>query len=76
MDIGTGVVAIAAALAVGISAISTAFAQARIGAAGIGALTEKRELLGAVILLLAIPETMVVLGFAVSAMIILLLGGG
>ena len=76
MDIGTGVVAIAAALAVGISAISTAFAQARIGAAGIGALAEKRELLGAVILLLAIPETMVVLGFAVSAMIILLLGGG
>lgn len=76
MDIGIGVIAIGAALAVGITAIGTGIAQSRIGSAGIGALAEDRELLGSVILLLAIPETMVVLGFAVAAMIILLLGGG
>jgi V/A-type H+-transporting ATPase subunit K len=69
-----GIVAIGAALAVGLAAISTAMAQARIGSAGVGALAEKPELLGAVILLIAIPETMVILGFAVAAMI-LLLGG-
>ena len=45
------------------------------GSAGIGALTEKPELLGRVILLVAIPETLVILGFAVAAMIIILLGG-
>lgn len=69
-----GIVAIGAALAVGLTAIGTAMAQARIGSAGVGALAEKPELLGAVILLIAIPETMVILGFAVAAMI-LLLGG-
>jgi V/A-type H+-transporting ATPase subunit K len=69
-----GIVAIGAALAVGLAAISTAIAQSRIGSAGIGALAEKPELLGSIILLVAIPETMVILGFAVAAMI-LLLGG-
>lgn len=67
------VLAIGAALAVGISALATAYAQARIGAAGMGALAEKPELTGRVILLVAIPETLVILGFAVAAMIIVLL---
>jgi len=70
----SGLVAIGSALAVGLAAIGTAIAQARIGSAGIGALAEKPELLGQIILLIAIPETMVILGFAVAAMI-LLLGG-
>ena len=52
-----------------------AIAQARIGSAGIGAIAEKEELTGRVILLVAIPETLVILGFAVAAMIIILLGG-
>jgi len=69
-----GLVAIGAGLAVGLAAIGTAIAQSRIGAAGIGALAEKPELLGSIILLIAIPETMVILGFAVAAMV-LLLGG-
>jgi V/A-type H+-transporting ATPase subunit K len=69
-----GIVAIGAALAVGLAAYATAMAQSRIGSAGVGALAEKPELLGSIILLIAIPETMVILGFAVAAMI-LLLGG-
>lgn len=70
-----GLLAIGAGLAVGLAAIATGLAQARIGSAGIGAITEKPELTGRVILLLAIPETLVILGFAVAAMIIILLGG-
>ncbi len=70
-----GLLAIGAGLAVGLAAIATGLAQARIGSAGIGAITEKPELMGRVILLLAIPETLVILGFAVAAMIIILLGG-
>jgi V/A-type H+-transporting ATPase subunit K len=70
-----GLLAIGAGLAVGLGAIATGYAQAKIGAAGIGALAEKPELAGRVILLVAIPETLVILGFAVAAMIIVLLGG-
>jgi V/A-type H+-transporting ATPase subunit K len=71
----TGLIALGAALAVGIAAIGTGYAQARIGSADMGAMAEKPELAGRVILLVAIPETLVILGFAVAAMIILLLGG-
>ena len=69
----TGLIAIGAALAVGLSALATGFAQARIGAAAMGLIAEKPELAGRAILLVAIPETLVILGFAVAAMTIVLL---
>ena len=43
------------------------------GSAGVGAIAEKPEVTGTIILLVAIPETIIILGFAVAAMIILLL---
>ena len=64
--------AIGAALAVGLAALGTGLAQGRIGSAGAGVIAEKPELLGSIILLIAIPETMVILGFAVAAMVLLL----
>ena len=70
-----GLIAIGAGLAVGLAAIGTGYAQSKIGAAGAGALAERPELYGNILVLLALPETMVILGFAVSAMIILLLRG-
>jgi V/A-type H+/Na+-transporting ATPase subunit K len=70
----SGLVAIGAGLAVGLAAIGTGIAQSRIGAAGLGVIAEKPQMLGQVILLIALPETMVILGFAVAAMV-LLLGG-
>ncbi len=63
-------IALAAALAMGLSALATAWAQSRIGAAGAGTLAEKPELSGTVIILLAIPETMVILGFVIATMIL------
>ena len=68
----TSVKYIAAAFAVGLCAIATGIAQSRIGAAGMGAIVEKPETIGTVIICLAIPETMVILGFVVAAMIIIL----
>jgi V/A-type H+-transporting ATPase subunit K len=65
-----GLIALAAALAIAIPAIATAWAQGRIGAAGAGALAEKPELSGTIIILVAIPETMVILGFVVAMLII------
>lgn len=61
----------AAALAIGIPAIATGYAQSRIGAAGAGAIAEKPEVTGSIIILEAIPETLVVLGFVIAIMMIL-----
>ena len=69
-----GLIAIGAGRAIGLAALASGMAQARVGSAAMGAIAEKPELTGRAILLMAIPETLVVLGFAVAAMIILLLG--
>lgn len=63
---------LAAALAIGLSALATAWAQSKIGAAGAGTIAEKPELSGTVIILIAIPETMVILGFVIATMILLM----
>jgi len=63
--------ALAAALAIGIPALATAWAQSRIGPAAAASLAEKPELSTTVILMIAIPETMVILGFVVAVMILL-----
>ena len=68
-----GLIAIGAAIAIGLAAIATGLAQARIGSAAVGAIAEKPELTGRAILLVAIPETLVILGFAIAAMILVLL---
>ncbi len=64
--------AVSAMLAIGMSAWATAYAQSKIGQAGAGAMAEKPELSGTVFILVAIPETMVVLGFAIALMIMIL----
>ena len=67
---------LAAALAVGLPALATAWAQGRIGPAAAASLAEKPELATTTIILLAIPETMVILGFVVAVMILLKSGPG
>jgi V/A-type H+-transporting ATPase subunit K len=64
--LAVGLIAVAAALAVGICAIGTAIAQSRIGAAGAGTIAERPDTSGTIILLVAIPETMVILGFVIA----------
>ena len=63
-------ISLCAALAIGLTALATAWAQSRIGAAGAGTLAEKPELSGTIVILVAIPETMVILGFVIAAMIL------
>jgi V/A-type H+-transporting ATPase subunit K len=67
-------VTLSAALAIGIPALATAWAQSRIGPAAAASLAEKPQLSTTVIILLAIPETMVILGFVVSILILLRAG--
>ncbi len=61
-----------ASMALIFAVMGTAWAQGRIGVAGAGAMAEKPELAGTYIVLIAIPETMVILGFVIAAMIILM----
>ena len=70
MELEKVLISFAAALAVGLTALATAWAQSKIGAAGAGTLAEKPELTATIIILVAIPETMVILGFVVAAMIL------
>jgi len=65
-----GLIAIGAGLAVGLTALGTGLAQGRIGAAGAGTIAEKPESTGIIILLVAIPETMVILGFVIAIVLV------
>lgn len=61
--------AIAAGAAMSISAMSAGYAQARIGAAGAGTLAERPEAGMNLIILQALPEIIVLLGFVIAFMI-------
>ncbi len=61
---------LAAGIAIGLTALATGWAQSRIGAAGAGTIAEKPEATGSVFILVAIPETMVILGFVIAALIL------
>lgn len=61
--------ALAAGLAMGLSAIGAGYAQAKIGSAGAGTLAERPEVSIWIITLQALPEVIVLLGF-VSAILI------
>ena len=68
--------AMAAAGAVALTALATAWAQSRIGAAISAALAEKPELSAQAVIMVASPETRVILGFVVAVLIILRAGAG
>ena len=65
-----GLIAIGAGLAIGLTALATGMAQARIGAAAVGAILEKPESFGIAIILLVIPETIVIFGFTIAILIL------
>ena len=63
---------IGAALAIGLPALATGYAQSKIGAAGAATIAEKPDMAGTVIIMIAIPETAVILGFVVAILIFVL----
>ena len=69
-------VPVSAAIVLSVAALATAWAQSKIGTAGAAALAEKPELAGTIVILVALRETMVILGFIVAVLIILRSGGG
>ena len=61
--------AIAAGMAMSVSALSAGYAQAKIGSAGAGTLAERPEVATNLIVLQALPEIIVLLGFVIAFMI-------
>ncbi|MCJ7742161.1 MAG: ATPase [Methanoregula sp.] len=64
---------IGAGIAFGLGALGTGWAQSKIGSAGAGTIAERPETFGLMVILVAIPETMVILGFVVAAMMMVML---
>jgi V/A-type H+-transporting ATPase subunit K len=62
--------ALGAALAIGFAAFATAWAQSKIGSSAAGAIAEKPEVGGLMIVLEALPETIIILGFVIAIMIV------
>jgi len=69
---GLGVIGlgIGAGLAVGLAGLGTGLAQSGVGAGGTGAMAEKPELFTNVLILFAIPETIVILGFVIGFLLL------
>ncbi len=66
----TGLIAIGASLAIGITALAAGLAEKEIGAAAVGAMAEKGETFGKGLILTVIPETLVIFGFVMAFLIL------
>lgn len=64
-DLGTGLIALSAGLAISVTAIATSIAEKQIGTAAVGAMAEKEGLFGKGLILTVIPETIVIFGLVV-----------
>ncbi len=76
VELGVGLVALSASIAIVGSAIASAMAEKAIGTAAIGAMAEKEELFGKALILTVIPETLVIFGLVVAILILQLAHGG
>lgn len=65
---------LAAAIAAGASALGAAYAVAQVGSAAVGAIAEKPELLGRVLILVGLAEGIAIYGLIVAILILNRLG--
>ncbi|MDI3483196.1 MAG: V/A-type H+/Na+-transporting ATPase subunit [Candidatus Methanomethylophilaceae archaeon] len=65
----TGLIAIAAGLAVGLTGLASGWAQKDIGSAAVGAMIEDDSLFGKGLILTVLPETIVILGLVLGIML-------
>jgi V/A-type H+-transporting ATPase subunit K len=61
---------IGAALAVGLACIGSGYAVSKIGSAGIGAVTEKPEIMGKALVFLGLAEGIAIYGLIIAVMIL------
>jgi len=68
--IGGGMVALAAAIAVGVTGIGAALGEQVIGSAAVGAIAEDESFFGRGLVLTVIPETIVIFGLVVALILL------
>lgn len=63
-------IGLGAGLAVSVAGLATGLAQSGVGAGGTGAMAERPELFTNILILFAIPETIVLFGFVIAIMLV------
>jgi len=66
MAIEAGLIALASGIAVGLTGLGAGWAEKDIGSAAVGAIAENEKLFGKGIILMVLPETIVIFGFAIA----------
>lgn len=61
---------ISAAIAVGLSSLGSAYAVARVGSAAVGAIAEKPELMGRVLIMVGLAEGIAIYGLIIAILIL------
>jgi V/A-type H+-transporting ATPase subunit K len=65
----SGMIAIGAGIAVGMTGLASAWAESAIGSAAVGAMAENEKLFGKGLILTVIPETIVIFGLVVAVLL-------
>ena len=65
-----GLIAMAVALTMALTALATAWAEKVVGAAAVGAMAENEKLFGKGIVFMVLPETIVLFGFAMAFLLL------
>jgi V/A-type H+-transporting ATPase subunit K len=65
-DVGSGLIAIGAGIAVGLAGLGSGMAEKDIGAAAVGAITEDASLFGKAMIYMVLPETIVIFGLVIA----------
>jgi len=66
----SGMKAIGAALAVGLTGIGSGLGEMSIGAAAVGAVAEDKDMFGLALVFTVLPETIVIFGLVVSLLLL------
>ena len=69
IGVGYGMIAIAAGLAMGLSALAAAIGEMAIGSAAVGATAEDRDMFGKGLILTVLPETLAIFGLVVAVLL-------
>ena len=72
VDVGSGLIAIGAGLAVGLTGLGAGMAEKDVGAAAVGAITEDVSLFGKAMVLMVLPETIVIFGLVIAILSIMM----
>jgi V/A-type H+/Na+-transporting ATPase subunit K len=69
VDVGSGLIAVGAGLAVGLAGVGAGMGESQIGAAAVGATAENSEMFGKGIVMTVLPETIVIFGLIISILL-------